>query len=130
MDLIIGGMCQGKRQYVWDIYGIPWERMLSGEEISLDGGTDESFSAECLYDFHVLVRRLLEENRDTESWMEDFLGKAGFRVIITDEIGSGIVPADTFDRRWREETGRLSCILAKKAERVIRVTCGIGLQIK
>ena len=37
---------------------------------------------------------------------------------------------DAFERAWRERTGRIGCDLAKQAEAVYRVTCGIGTRIK
>ena len=37
---------------------------------------------------------------------------------------------DAFERAWRERTGRIGCELAKQAEAVYRVTCGIGTRIK
>ena len=64
----------------------------------------------------VLILRLVEENPDI--------------VLICDEIGCGIVPMDAFERRWREETGRLCCRLAARAERVERVCCGLAQTIK
>ena len=50
--------------------------------------------------------------------------------MISDEIGNGIVPMDAFEREYREQTGRILIELAKEAEEVIRVICGIGQKIK
>ena len=55
---------------------------------------------------------------------------AGVRIIVCDELGCGVVPMDAFERAWRERTGRIGCELAKQAEAVYRVTCGIGTRIK
>lgn len=51
-------------------------------------------------------------------------------VILLREMGCGLVPIDPDLREKREKFGRLSCILAKEATAVYRVTCGIGMQIK
>ncbi|MCI9019059.1 MAG: cobinamide kinase, partial [Lachnospiraceae bacterium] len=51
-------------------------------------------------------------------------------VIVVNELGSGVVPIDAFDRNYRETTGRICCELAKKAREVHRVVCGIGMVIK
>ena len=51
-------------------------------------------------------------------------------VIVTDEIGYGIVPADPFEREYREMAGRICTELAAYAKRVDRVICGIGKEIK
>lgn len=52
------------------------------------------------------------------------------RILVTDEIGCGIVPLDAFERQYREETGRICCQAARKAAQVWRVCCGMGQRIK
>ena len=52
------------------------------------------------------------------------------RILVTDEIGYGIVPMDLFERDYREQTGRVCCELAARAEQVWRVCCGLGQRIK
>ena len=51
-------------------------------------------------------------------------------VFISDEIGSGIVPMDPLDRRWREVTGRILIQIAAESDEVIRLFCGIPQVIK
>ena len=57
-------------------------------------------------------------------------GNADKLVLVSDEVGSGIVPIDAFEREFREKNGRVNCYLAGQAEQVIRVTAGIGTRIK
>lgn len=57
-------------------------------------------------------------------------GNADKLVLVSDEVGSGIVPIDAFEREFREKNGRVNCYLAVQAEQVIRVTAGIGTRIK
>ena len=52
------------------------------------------------------------------------------RILVTDEIGYGIVPVDPFEREYREETGRICCLLAERSEEVWRVCCGLGTRLK
>ena len=61
---------------------------------------------------------------------DKYLEKHPDTVIICDEVGSGIVPLDSFEREYRERLGRLLCEIAAKAERVERIVCGIGQRIK
>ena len=51
-------------------------------------------------------------------------------ILICDEIGNGIVPIDRFEREYREQVGRILIEVAKRADRVERITCGIGQRIK
>ena len=51
-------------------------------------------------------------------------------VITGCEIGSGVVPIDSFSRKWRDETGKLYQILADKADTVDRIFAGLALRLK
>ena len=51
-------------------------------------------------------------------------------VIVTDEIGYGIVPMDPFERTYREVVGRVCTKLAKNSESVYRVVCSIEMKLK
>ena len=50
-------------------------------------------------------------------------------VILTEE-GGGVVPADPAARAAREAAGRLACLLAARADCVVRVFCGLPLVLK
>ena len=52
------------------------------------------------------------------------------QVVIATEVGGGIVPANAEERAAREAAGRLACLLAQKADTVIRVFCGIPTFLK
>ena len=126
MELYIGGYAQGKLQYVSDKYGIPAERIS-------DGAVEDyrRMEGKVIYDhFHLWVRRLLEQGVDVEAALEELLAAQPDALIISDEIGCGIVPMDAFEREYREKTGRLLCAIAARADRVERIVCGIGQRIK
>ena len=46
-------------------------------------------------------------------------------VVIATEVGGGVVPLDRDEREARERAGRLNCLLAERADAVVRVFCGI-----
>ena len=46
------------------------------------------------------------------------------------EVGCGVVPVEAEQRRFRERAGRLSCLLAQRADTVIRVCCGLPQVLK
>jgi len=50
--------------------------------------------------------------------------------VIAAEVGGGVVPLDPAERAARERAGRLACLLAQRAETVVRVFCGIPKTIK
>lgn len=51
-------------------------------------------------------------------------------VVVTNELGCGIVPMDPADREYRETVGRICTCLAARSEEVVRVICGVGMVLK
>ncbi len=124
MILIIGGANQGKKDYAIEKFSVSqW----------LDGGTcskEEVFRAKGICHFELLVERLLQEQTDLRKFTEEVLKINPDIIIITNELGCGLVPVDAFARRYREEHGRICTYLASQAKEVHRVMCGIGKVIK
>ena len=79
---------------------------------------------------HLWVKRLLKDGADVRALTGPLLLEHPDCIIISDEIGNGIVPMEHEEREYREMTGRLLCELANKADRVERIVCGIGERIK
>lgn len=125
MILVIGGRSSGKSEFVKSNFGITDEDIAAASD-----NAEKLADAKCIRDYHILIRSLCEEGKDTVKYTEDFCGKNPDCIVITDEIGSGIVPIDKAERYWREACGRASCILASHADTVIRVICGIPTVIK
>lgn len=51
-------------------------------------------------------------------------------IIVSNEVGQGIVPNNALSRRFREAQGRLNIVLAREAETVVQVTAGLPLALK
>ena len=51
-------------------------------------------------------------------------------IIVSNEIGMGIVPVDSLTRLYRDIVGRANQEIAKKADEVFLVVSGISMQIK
>lgn len=59
------------------------------------------------------------------------LGEAtGPVVVISNEVGLGIVPENALARRFRDEAGRTNQIMAAAADRVVLVAAGLPLTLK
>ncbi|WP_052488117.1 bifunctional adenosylcobinamide kinase/adenosylcobinamide-phosphate guanylyltransferase [Gordoniibacillus kamchatkensis] len=54
----------------------------------------------------------------------------GRLTIVTNEVGSGIVPEYPLGRLYRDWAGRLNRLMAERAERVFLVTAGIPVELK
>ncbi|WP_170333442.1 bifunctional adenosylcobinamide kinase/adenosylcobinamide-phosphate guanylyltransferase [Ruegeria arenilitoris] len=51
-------------------------------------------------------------------------------VIVSNEVGHGIVPDNALSRRFREAQGRLNIGLAAQADLAVQVTAGLPLVLK
>jgi adenosylcobinamide kinase / adenosylcobinamide-phosphate guanylyltransferase len=51
-------------------------------------------------------------------------------VIVSNEVGQGIVPENPLARQFREAQGRLNIALAARADLVVQVTVGLPLVLK
>lgn len=127
MKLVIGGYGQGKLQYVLRKYQLEedavWDGVLPEEK-------EIQTNAVVINHFHQWVRQSLLQGESPEEIARSFVERHGDCIIICDEIGNGIVPVEAFEREYRERTGRILIQLAKEAEEVERVICGIGQKIK
>jgi adenosylcobinamide kinase/adenosylcobinamide-phosphate guanylyltransferase len=57
-------------------------------------------------------------------------GLAGRAVLVANEVGLGIVPADPLARRFRDLAGGLNQSLARACGRVVLVAAGLPLALK
>ena len=76
------------------------------------------------------MRSSIRQEKNAEQEILEFIDNAPDCIVISDEIGNGIVPLDSFEREYRERTGRILVKLAEQADEVVRVICGIGQRIK
>jgi adenosylcobinamide kinase / adenosylcobinamide-phosphate guanylyltransferase len=51
-------------------------------------------------------------------------------ILVTNEVGCGIVPENALARRFRDEAGRLNQLAAEHAQEVHWMIFGIGMRIK
>lgn len=127
MNLVIGGYAQGKLQYVLQKYqleeNVVWDAALPDEKEMLS-------EIIVVNHLHQWVRSRLLDGGCPEEEVQSFVNRCGDCIIICDEIGNGIVPMEAFERKYRERTGRMLIQLAREAEEVERVICGIGQRIK
>ena len=73
------------------------------------------------------VQNLAGQEEDLEKLAKNL---AQYEVVIATEVGGGVVPVDPVQRQNREAAGRLACLLAQRADRVIRVFCGLPQALK
>lgn len=104
MKLVIGGYSQGKLNFVLEknkkehcvIYDgvIPDEKEL--QEMAEQGNII------IINHFHSWVKERMIQGGSPEEEINQFLSKRVDSIVISDEIGNGIVPIDAFEREYRE----------------------------
>ena len=77
------------------------------------------------------LSNLLYYEKDIEKYTESFMNNlTGKEVIITNEVGLGIVPIDPLSRRYTDAIGKLNSKLARKADEVYLMVSSIPVKIK
>lgn len=107
MIFITGPLYSGKKEYACRLLG------CSREELEKHAVWDVQELAAKSADLNVLADELAQHE-----------------VVIATEVGGGVVPIDQEERAAREAAGRLSVLLAQRAQRVVRVFCGLPLALK
>lgn len=124
MIMVIGGAHQGKLTYA---------KQMWPDTVWADGKTCREETLFCcggIYDFQEYIAGRMREGADLSCLPERLSAANPDIVIVTDEIGYGIVPMERRLREYRELTGRICTELAARAKEVHRVICGIGTRIK
>ena len=110
MMFVTGPLFAGKRDYVCRTMG--W--------------TQEQLAARTEWD----EQDLAADAPDAGALAELADRLARYEVVIATEVGGGVVPVDAHERAAREAAGRLACLLAQRAETVVRVVCGLPQTLK
>ena len=123
MEMIIGGAYQGKADYAKAQFpDVDWK---FGGEI-----TEEELLKAGVLGFQEYIRKALKAGEDLTGLAEKLAQQDPDVILVSEEVGYGIVPADAFERQYREAVGRVCTALAAKSSRVTRVVCGIGTVLK
>lgn len=133
MKLYLGGMAQGKLELA----------QKENEEVKLENLKESNHICDCsictkeeifyrkfIYGFHIYIKRFIQTQEQGEACIKELLMKNPECIIISDDVGCGVVPIQKQEREYRELVGRIVCQLADYAEIVKRVMAGIAVQIK
>ena len=67
---------------------------------------------------------------EIEAFVEILNAPPCLLILVTNEIGMGIIPGDSATRRFRDIAGGINQQLAQRAHEVILTVCGIPLRVK
>ena len=107
MIFVTGPLFAGKRAYIRAALGL----------------TEAELAARAVWD----VQELAAAAPDLDALADQL---ARHEIVIATEVGGGVVPVDAAQRAGREAAGRLACLLAARADTVVRVCCGLPQLLK
>lgn len=126
MIFIIGGFAQGKLKYVMEKYGYDENDIFDAEKHLISDWNGEHV----INNAQEFVKQWVNSGKDPQVCASEFCEEFEDVVIISQEIGCGIVPVSKQMREWREAVGRVNCVFSEYAKTVERVCCGLGMKIK
>ena len=106
MIFVTGPLFAGKREYIRKALGL----------------REEELAARAVWDVQELAH-----GADLAALAEALAQK---EIVIATELGGGLIPVEKQAREKREAAGRLACLLAARADTVIRVCCGLPQLLK
>ncbi|MDD6190578.1 MAG: bifunctional adenosylcobinamide kinase/adenosylcobinamide-phosphate guanylyltransferase [Firmicutes bacterium] len=123
MILVFGGAYQGKLDYVKKNYN-PASFCDCSESLP-------DFDADVIYGLENFVMRCVESGDEAADFFREKKELwSGDKILVLTDASQGVVPVSKNLRDFREMNGRLMIYLAGEADKVIRVFCGIGKQVK
>lgn len=120
MILIIGGAYQGKLDFAKNAFGI-----TDADVYSCDTG-DIDFSKHCI----CKIEEFTGGHPDPIGYFRAHRELWQNSILICQDIFCGVVPMGADNRAWRQNTGRLLQYLAREADRVSRIFCGLEQRLK
>lgn len=143
MILITGGMYQGKKDFVKEKFNLKESEILDFYDVtksekedfmqqwSIGEITDKNHEIRAIAGCENYIRFMIEKEKNIDDifkfWCNPALQEC---IFIFNDISMGIVPIDKKEREFREITGKTVTQLAKKAEKVYRIFCGIPMTLK
>ena len=126
MILIIGGSYQGKLDYARERFGLTDDaiQVCTEDTLALD------FSRRCVaYIDRFALNRVRSGLEAADALLTD-PGRLKDVIFIANDVSGGVVPMDPVLRAWREACGRMNMTLARQADEVWRLFCGIPQRIR
>lgn len=114
----------------WDTIEVP---VSLGEEIKRLANAQHCLLVDCLTLW--LSNCLLDDDREhwhtqRATFFDALADAEGEIILVSNEVGSGIVPLGEINRRFVDETGFLHQQLASISDRVVLVTAGLPQVLK
>ena len=130
---------RGSRPPEWDTLEEP--RNLSDairDKISGDAPEYDTIVVDCLTMWVSNLLLTLEGDPDAEGeivgaareLLEVYEASGGTWIVVTNEVGLGVVPSSPLGRAYRDALGRVNSLVASRADKVYLMAAGLALDLK
>jgi adenosyl cobinamide kinase/adenosyl cobinamide phosphate guanylyltransferase len=124
MILVFGGAYNGKLEFIKEKFKIGQEEIFFCKDEKIE------YDKIVICGLHIFIRACIEQNINSLEILENNIDLMKDKIIVCDEINSGIVPIEQLDRIWREEAGRGIQFIAKNSSSVYRIFFGLEEKLK
>lgn len=121
MIFIFGGAYQGKLEYAKERFG---------GEVYACTDSRPVFDGDIIDRLDQFVFACVKEDVDAEAYLRSKRDLWKDKVILCNDVSQGIVPMDKDERAFREANGRVMIAMAKEADEVVRIFCGLPHVLK
>jgi adenosylcobinamide kinase/adenosylcobinamide-phosphate guanylyltransferase len=101
------------------------------EVIAANSDSGRTMLIDCLT---LWLSNVMLDGRDVEAACDELnnalAAATGPIVVVSNEVGLGIVPDNALARRFRDAQGRLNQMIAARADRVVLMAAGLPLTLK
>tara|TARA_R110002126_G_scaffold201487_1_gene349102 strand:- start:17464 stop:17988 length:525 start_codon:yes stop_codon:yes gene_type:complete len=119
---------QDRRGGAWKTVEAPLELI---EALASEAGSDCALLVDCLT---LWLTNLMMDDRDIDAesraLVRHLKESEGTVVLVSNEVGMGIVPENRMAREFRDYAGRLHQMIAASADEVYLVAAGLPLRMK
>ena len=115
-----------------DHWALVEEPLALGRVLREHSAPDGSLLVDCLtlWLANLLAAGEADFDRERAEFLAALDEAAGMVILVSNEVGQGVVPADPLSRRFVDEAGRLHQAAAARCERATLVTAGLPMTLK
>lgn len=108
------------------------EPLALAERLEAEAAADRALLVDCLtlWLSNLLAQGEARLDAERRAFLEVLPTLPGHVVLVSNEVGLGIVPDNRLARRFRDEAGRLNQAVAARCDRVTFVAAGLPLELK
>lgn len=126
MILVIGGAYQGKLEYVKEQFKINDKDIF----ICNKENTNINLDKKVIYKFELLILSLIKNNIEPMEFINKNFENLKNKIIICEDMSCGVVPIEYEMRLLRDKLGQILVLFSKNSDKVVRIFCGIAMDLK